>query len=191
MKIRLAPKSSLGPVLCYYRIRKLGCSKASRLRVRRLVSGKEGLSNQNTLSLSIKFPQWAQNGNGSSSRGGYHGTQASPHLPEGSFFFFIFMSFSSRASQSSFLMYCAEKKKCLLPEVERKAGYVVSFQMVPNLPDGYYIDLVLGAHFSLYSTSPLLPQHFQEARTWPCNHVCTCVSSSQQLPSSSHQALLL
>ena len=47
-------------------------------------SGKESPSHQDT----INSPQWAPNGKGISSRGGYHGTQASPHLPGRSTIFF-------------------------------------------------------------------------------------------------------
>ena len=59
MEIRLALKSSLDPVLCCYITSAV--VRISGLRLRRLVSEKESLSNQDILSLSIKCPQWAQN----------------------------------------------------------------------------------------------------------------------------------
>lgn len=92
MEIRLALMSPLDLVICCYI--SSAVVRISGLRLRRLVLGKESLSNQDILSLSIKFPQWAQN--------------AMEALPEGG---------------------------SLHPGVERKAGYVDSFQMAPPLPD--------------------------------------------------------
>lgn len=83
MEIRLALKSSLDPVLCCYI--SLAVVRISGLRLRRLVSEKESLSNQDILSLSIEFPQWAQNATEAPPEGAAvtcRGAQARPHLPE-------------------------------------------------------------------------------------------------------------
>ena len=77
--------------------------------MRRLVSEKESLSNQDILSLFIKFPQWAQNAMEALPEGATmtcHGTQASPRLPEVSVAYVFF--FFPRSNQCIFLIYCAE-----------------------------------------------------------------------------------
>lgn len=79
--------------------------------MRRLVSEKESLTNQDILSLSIKFSQWAQNAMEALPEGAImtcHGTQASPRLLEVSVVYVFF--FSPRSNQCIFLIYCAETK---------------------------------------------------------------------------------
>lgn len=101
----------------------------------------------------------------------HHETQASPHLPAWSTIF---------------------EKMCLHPGVEREAGYVVNFHMVPNLPDGNYADLTWlrsTVYFSLYPHH-LNFFHFGEAGSWPQNHTSSCVSNLQHLMSSNHQCFL-
>lgn len=107
--------------------------------MRRLVSEKESLTNQDILSLSIKFSQWAQNAMEALPEGAImtcHGTQASPRLLEVSV---VYVFFFFPKVQSVHLSDILCRNKSLHAGVERKAGYVDSFQMAPNLLD---VDLV-------------------------------------------------
>ena len=86
--------------------------KISGLRMRRLVSEKESLSNQDILSLFIKFPQWAQNAMEALPEGATmtcHGTQASPRLPEVSVAYVFFFFFQGPISVS--FWYIVQKQK--------------------------------------------------------------------------------
>lgn len=140
MEIRLALKSSLDPVLCCYITSAV--VRISGLRLRRLVSEKESLSNQDILSLSIKCPQWAQNVMEAPPEGAAmtcRGTQACPHLPEASIVCVVCSVLFAFKGQSVHLSDVLCRNTSLYPGVERKAGYGDSFQMAPHLPD---VDLV-------------------------------------------------
>lgn len=78
-------------------------------------------------------------------------------------------------------LLCKKGMIYLHPGLERKAGYMFNFQMVPNLPDEDYVDLTqfrTTVHFPLCSPSLRLPPHFLEAGIWPWNHDCSCVSDT-------------
>ena len=140
MEIRLALKSSLDPVLCCYI--SLAVVRISGLRLRRLVSEKESLSNQDILSLSIEFPQWAQNATEAPPEGAAvtcRGAQARPHLPEVSTVCVVCLVLFFFKGQSVHLSDVLCRNTSLHPGVERKAGHGDSFQMAPQLLD---VDLV-------------------------------------------------
>lgn len=138
--------------------------------------------------LSVEFPPWAQNGRDSSPRGSTVELRPAHTSQSGPLFF-------QGTVSAAFMVYCAKKGMIYLyPGVERKAGYVFSFQMVPNLPDEDCVDLTYfraTVHFQLCSTSLRLSPHFLEEGISSWNHHCSCVSGMLQLTSSHQQCLLL